>query len=304
MNASRGQHRAGGLPYALGSHAIWGIMPLYLVLVESVPPVEFVAWRVLWTLPLCAAIIAWRRQGAEVAAVLKDPRSLAALACSASLVGLNWVLYVYAVQTGHVYAASLGYYILPLVMMVLGLVVLGEKLSRAQWWAVALAALGVALLATGALTTLWISVTLAVSFGIYGLIRKTVPVGSLAGLTVETLLLTVPAVGIALWYSAQPAGSAMAQGIGLGSAVALGGPMTAIPLMMFAVAARRMDYSLLGFLQFLSPTIVFLLGLFYFGETLNRAQLACFMLIWCAMALFVGDMLRNRRARSATPTNA
>lgn len=297
MTANERHHRLDGLPYALASHAMWGAMPLYLVLVHSVPAIEFVAWRIIWTLPLCLLFLAWRRQGAEVFAAFRDRHSLLALAGSASLVGVNWVLYVYAIQTDHVYAASLGYYILPLVMMLLGLVVLGEKLTRPQWGAVTLAALGVGLLATGALTTLWLSLTMAVTFGIYGLIRKVVRVGALAGMTIETLLLYFPAIAVATWYGAQPQGSSMAQDPGLAAAIALGGPMTAIPLLMFAIAARRMDYSTIGFLQFLSPTIVFLLGLFYFEEALNPAQLGCFILIWSAMALFVWDLLKGRRRR-------
>lgn len=298
MNAASGDHRLDGLSYALVSHAIWGLMPLYLVLVHDVPPVEFVAWRIIWTLPLCLAMLAWRKQGAEVLAALKDRHSLLALAASAALVGVNWVFYVIAVQTDHVYAASLGYYILPLVMMVLGLAVLKERLTRAQWGAVALAALGVGLLAIGARSTLWLSLIVAVTFGLYGLIRKTVRVGALAGLTVETLLLIIPSIGIAAWYGMQPGGSSMAQGLGLAAAIALGGPMTAVPLTTFAVAARRMDYSVMGFLQFLSPTVVFMLGLFYFREPLNPAQLGCFVLIWSAMGLFVWDLLRRRRRQT------
>lgn len=299
MTASGEHHRLDGLSYALVSHAVWGIMPLYLVLVHDVPPVEFVAWRIIWTVPVCLAMLAWRNQGAEVLAALKDRRSLLALTASACLVGVNWVFYVVAVQTDHVYAASLGYYILPLVMMVIGLVVLKERLTRPQWCAVALAAVGVGLLAIGARSTLWLSLIVAVTFGLYGLIRKTVRVGALAGLTIETLLLIVPSIGIAAWYAMQPQGSSMAQGLGLAAAIALGGPMTAVPLTTFAVAARRMDYSVLGFLQFLSPTVVFLLGLLYFKEPLNQAQLGCFVLIWAAMALFVWDLLHRRRSLTA-----
>jgi chloramphenicol-sensitive protein RarD len=289
-----------GLPQALATHAIWGVMPLYLVLVHSVPPVEFVAWRIVWTLPLCLATLAWRGRWSEVRAALAHRRSLLLLAGSATMVGINWVLYVLAIQTGQVFAASLGYYILPLFMMLLGLVVLGERMSPAQWAAVALAAAGVALLAAGARTTLLLSLAMAVTFGIYGLIRKVVAVGPLAGLTVETLLLFVPSLAVAAWFGLSPAGSSMAHGPRLAAAIMLAGPMTAVPLMLFATAARRMDYTTMGFLQFLSPSIVFLLGLFWFHEQLQPAQLGCFVLIWSAMALFVWDLLRGRRrARAA-----
>ncbi len=272
--------RLDGLPYALGTHAIWGAMPLYLVLVHGVPPIEFVAWRVIFTLPLCLAFLAWSGQWAEVRRALADRRAVLALLGSSAMIAINWVLYVVAIQTDHVYAASLGYYILPLVMMLMGLVVLKERLTRFQWGAVALAAAGVTLLALGALSTLLFSLTMAVTFAIYGLVRKTVHVGPLAGMTVETLLLYPPALGIAGWFALQPGGSSMAQGWPLAGAIALGGPMTAIPLTMFATAARRMDYTVIGFLQFLSPTIVFLLGLFWFREHLQPAQLGCFVAIW------------------------
>jgi len=289
--------RIEGLPYALGTHAIWGAMPLYLTLVHSVPPIEFVAWRVIFTLPLCLAFLAWRGQWGEVLRAFSDKRAVLALLGSSLMIGINWVLYVVAIQTDHVYAASLGYYILPLVMMLMGLVVLKERLTRFQWGAVALAAAGVAVLAAGALSTLLFSLTMAVTFGIYGLVRKMVHVGPLAGMTVETLLLYLPAIGLAGWFALQPSGSAIAHSWGLAGAIALGGPMTAIPLVMFATAARKMDYTVIGFLQFLSPTIVFLLGLFYFHEQLKPAQLGCFVLIWAAMALFVWDLFGGRRPR-------
>jgi len=276
-------------------------MPLYLLLVKSVPAVEFVAWRILATLPLCAAIIAWRGAGDEVRAVLRDRKALLTLLASATLVAVNWFLYVWAIDSGHVYAASLGYYILPLTMMLLGLVVLGERLTRVQWWAVALAACGVAALAAGALTTLWVSLSLALTFGLYGLLRKTVNAGPLAGLMVESLILAPFALATVAWFALQPAGSAMARGPGLAASVALGGPMTAVPLILFAFAARRLPYTVIGFLQFISPTIVFLLGLFVFGETLKPAQLGCFVAIWCAALLFVWNMVRGTRAEPISP---
>ncbi len=281
---------------ALGAHAIWGSMPLYLLLVHEVPPVEFVAWRVLFTVPLCLAIMAWRGTLADLRQVAKNRRALLALLASSALVGLNWTLYVWAIQRGHVYAASLGYYILPLLMMLLGLLVLGERLTRAQWAAVALAGLGVAALAGGALSTLAVSLTIGASFAIYGLLRKVVTAGPLTGLTIESLLLLPPALAIIAWYAASPAGPAFGRDAMESTAIVLGGPMTAVPLLLFAAAARRMPYTAMGFLQFVSPTIVFLLGLLFFGEELRPAQLAAFVAIWGAAALFVWDLLRRRRA--------
>ncbi len=268
-------------------------MPLYLLLVQTVPALEFVAWRLVFTLPLCLAILAARSGFAELAGVLRDRRTMATLLGSSALIAINWYLYVQAIQTGHVYAASLGYYILPLVMMLLGMAFLGERLTRLQWAAVALAGVGVAALAAGALTTLWLSLSMAITFGLYGLLRKTVKAGPLAGLTVESLILMPPALALAGWYAASPQGPALAQGWQVAAAVAFSGPMTAIPLLMFASATRALPYTVIGFLQFLSPTVVFLMGLFVFGEDLKPAQLACFIAIWVAAGLFTVGMLKK-----------
>jgi chloramphenicol-sensitive protein RarD len=288
-----------GLFYALGAHAFWGVMPLYLLLLKSVPPLEFVAWRLIFTLPLCFLFLALTRGWSEFRAVLRNRKALLTLMGSASLVAINWFLYVWSVQNGHVYAASLGYYILPLMMILLGLAVLGERPTRTQWVAIALAGIGVGALAVGALTTMWLSLSMAVTFGIYGLLRKTVAAGALAGLTIETMILYPFALGIAAWAWASPAGPAPAQGWDRALAFAGSGAMTAIPLMWFALAARRLPYSTMGFLQFSSPTIVFLLGLTVFGEELRLAQLACYVMIWVAAGLFVWDVLRGRKEIAA-----
>jgi chloramphenicol-sensitive protein RarD len=265
-----------------------------------VVPLEFVAWRLVFTLPLCLALIAALRSWGELRAVLRDGRAVLTLFGSAAMVAINWWLYVWAIHNGHVYAASLGYYILPLMMMLLGLAVLGERLTRRQWAAVALAGLGVGILAAGALTTMWVSVAMAVTFGIYGLLRKTVAAGPLAGLTVESLILMPIALAIVAWYAREPAGSAMTQGWDVALAVAWSGPMTAVPLMLFAAAARRMPYTVIGFLQFISPTVVFVLGLTVFGEELRPAQLGCYILIWSAAALFSWDLFQGRKAKAAS----
>ncbi|QPC99611.1 MULTISPECIES: EamA family transporter RarD [Qipengyuania] len=286
-----------GLGAAFGAYLIWGFLPLYLILVKSVPAFEFVGWRIIWTLPLCLLIVAFRKQGPEVRSALANPKVLGLLALSSALIAINWVVYVWAIQSGQVFAASLGYYINPLVNVLLGTLLLGEKLTRRQWIAVGLAALGVSLLLGGALTTLWISLTLALSFGTYGLIRKQVPVGSVPGLTIESMLLLVPATAVAWYYAQTPAGSAFTQSLGLGLAIMLGGALTAFPLLLFAIAARRLPYSTLGFIQFLAPSIVFVLGLTVFHKPLHPAELACFACIWAAAAIFVWDLV----ARSRTP---
>ena len=285
-----------GLPQALGAYVVWGFMPLYLLLVKQVPAFEFVGWRIVWTLPGCLLIVAFRGQFPAIREALRDVRAVLVLGASALLIAVNWLVYVWAIQQGEVYAASLGYYINPLVNILLGTLILKETLSRAQWVAVALAAVGIAILAAGALSTLWISLTLAFSFATYGLLRKQVPVGALPGLTIESAILLIPALGVAAWYWASPQGSSFDNSLALSLSIMLGGLLTAVPLLMFAIAARRMDYSVLGFVQFLAPSIVFILGLTVFGEELHPAELFCFGCIWLAAAIFVWDLLAKRRA--------
>ena len=165
-----------GLPPAIGAYLIWGFLPLYLLLVQSVPAFEFVGWRIIWTLPLCLVIVAFRRQFGELLAALRSPRAMLALLASAVLIAINWFVYIWAIMEGEVYATSIGYYLNPLINVLLGTLLLGEKLSRRQWVAVAIATVAVALLAAGALTSLWISLTLGFSFSLYGLVRKQVAV--------------------------------------------------------------------------------------------------------------------------------
>lgn len=296
MSNSSQAPRPSGVPMALGAHLIWGLLPLYLILVRQVPPFEFVGWRVIFTVPVCLLLIALRRQLPELRAALADRKVLRNLCISAVLVGANWLIYIAAVQSGHIFAASLGYYIIPLVNVLTGTVFLGERLSPRQWWAVALAGVGVSFLAWGALDMLWISLSLAITFSTYGLVRKTTPVGSLPGLTIETAVLLLPGIGIVLWYAQTPAGMSFGQDISSSLLIAGSGIITAVPLLLFAIAARRMDYSMLGFFQFVSPGIVFLLGLFVFHEPLRSVQLASFIVIWCAVALFVWDLLARRNA--------
>jgi chloramphenicol-sensitive protein RarD len=288
-----------GLAPALGAYLIWGFLPLYLMLVQSVPPFEFVGWRIIWTLPLCLLIVAFRRQFPELLAALKSPRSLLALLASAVLIGINWFVYIWAIMAGEVFAASIGYYLNPLLNVLLGTLVLGEKLSRRQWAAVAIAGVAVALLAAGEVTSLWISLTLALTFALYGLVRKQVAVGSLPGLTIESAILLLPAIGIAAWYAISPQGSAFGHDPVLSGYIVFSGAVTAVPLLLFAIAARRMDYSTLGFIQYLAPTIVFFLGLFVFEQDLAPAKLASFVLIWVAVGVFVWDMWAKRKAALA-----
>ena len=286
----------GGLPYAIAAYGIWGFVPLFFKLISSVPPVEVLAQRIIWSLPLCFVIMLFRRQIGEYLAALKDWRTLRLLLASAVLIAVNWLVYIYSIFTDHVLAASLGYYLNPLVNVMLGMIFLGERLSRLQLVAVVIAGVGVAILLAGALDTLWISLTLAFSFGIYGLLRKVVPVGSLPGLSVETTVLLLPSLGVAAWYLWAGDGRGFGSDTSISLLLMAGGVVTAVPLLLFATAARRMSYAALGFVQFLAPTLQFLLSLFVFHEPLKPVQLACFVLIWISIAVFSFDMLRKMRA--------
>lgn len=289
---------------AIATYTIWGILPIYFKLLESVPALEIVALRVSWTLPVCLVLIAVLRQGPDLRAALANRAVVVRLGLSALLVGCNWVIYVTAVNSGHVLAASLGYYIIPLINVLIGTVFLQERLGRLQWIAVAVAALGIGLLAHEALDMIAVAISLAVSFAMYGYIRKVTPVGAVAGLTIEAAWLILPAAGLAMWFAGQPAGSGMMQSWPIALLIASTGVITAIPLLLFAYAAQRLDLSTMGFVQFISPTIGFLLGHYFYGEPLDGTRVACFVLIWIAVGLFSWDMIHKARMNSHTKAPA
>lgn len=284
-----------GLPFALGAYLIWGIVPVYFKLLSHVPSVEVVAQRILWSIPLLLVIMYFRKQTAEFAAIFRHKAHLRNLLASAALIAVNWLIYIWAVLNDHVLAASLGYYLNPLVNVLLGRMFLGERLRPMQLVAVAVAALGVAILIGDALDTLWVSVSLACSFALYGLIRKITPVGSVPGLAVETTLLAPLSLAAAFWFASNGTGG-FGDDMETSGLLVLAGVVTAVPLLLFATAARMMSYTSLGFVQYLAPSIVFLLGVFVYGEPLSTTKLACFMLIWVSIAIFCVDAVRTYRA--------
>ncbi|MHA3841032.1 EamA family transporter RarD [Sphingomonas aestuarii] len=283
-----------GLGFGLGAYLIWGFLPLYFLLLAGVTAGEIVADRVVWSLALLIGILAVAGRFGKLVAVLRNPRTLGLLAISAALISVNWLIYIWAVQNGHVLGASLGYFLNPLVNVLLGVVVLGERLKRMQMAAVALAAVGVAVLASGAGTGLWISLSLAFSFGLYGLMRKIAPVESLEGLTVETALLTPFALAYMAWLASNDA-LVFGDAPGLTALLVLAGAVTAVPLLLFAGAARLLPYSTLGLLQYLAPTLQFVLAITVFGEAMTTAHIVCFALIWAGLALYVLSSVRKPR---------
>lgn len=281
---------------ALGAYAWWGSLPLYFRALHGVPSMEVVAHRVVWSLLLVGLILFVRRSYGELLTVFRSRRLLLPLVGSALLIAANWLIYVWAVNAGQVVAASLGYYLIPMLNVLMGYVLLGERLSRIQWLAVAFAGAGVAVLAAGALTTLWIGVSLALTFGVYGLIRKVIPTGPLVGLAAETVLLAPVALGALLWWQMQGT-LAMGQSDGMTSALLVAsGVITTVPLLLFAYGAQRLTLVTLGLLQYIGPSIQLAIGLFLFGEQLTLAHTIAFPLIWCGLALYSWAGLKARRA--------
>ena len=302
MSDPHSQRRA-GLLFGLGAYLAWGVMPLYFKALAHVSALEIVAHRVIWSMVFMAALVALWRRWPAIRAALGTGRVLITLLITTLLIGTNWLIFIYAVVSGHVLEASLGYYLNPLVNVLLGVVLLKEKLSRAQVFATLLAAAGVAVLAAGAGSGLWISLTLAATFAVYGFLRKIVAVDSLEGLSIETALLSPLALAWLVWLQADgsPAFASVTQTTDL--LLVLGGAVTAIPLLMFTAAARRLPYSTLGFLQYVAPSLQFLLAVLAFGEPLTTAHLICFAAIWTALAIFSFEGLRSaHRGRAVQAT--
>jgi chloramphenicol-sensitive protein RarD len=258
-----------------------------------VPAVDIVAHRILWSLPYLALLILLSRGWPKVRAALAQPRTIGILLLTALLIGGNWLLYVYAVTSDHILAASFGYYLNPLANVLLGRFVLHERLNRLQWTAVAVAAAGISVLAAGALGQLWISLTLCISFALYGLLRKIVPADAITGLGIETVILFPLAIGWLAWRH-----SAGAPVMGTNEAQAglllLAGIVSTTPLLLFTAAAKRLQYSTLGMLQFLAPTLQFAIAVLY-GERITWAHVVAFPAIWLALALYVTALLRSPR---------
>lgn len=285
-----------GVAFGLSAYLLWGFLPAYFKLIGEVLPTEVVAQRVLWSVLLLAGLILGAARWDRLRAAFADPKALRILALSALLIGFNWLVYIWAIGAKHVLETSLGYFLNPLVNVVMGVLLLKERLTRAQGLAVALAAVGVAVLAVGAASGLWISLALALSFATYGLLRKIAPVESLEGLTIETVLLAPFAALYLVWLSGT-GGMKFGTELDLSVLLALGGVVTATPLLLFAAAARRLRYSTLGLLQYIAPTIQFLLAVLAFGEPLTTAHLICFAFIWSGLAIYAADGLRRLPAR-------
>jgi len=292
-----------GVVYASLAFVCWGLFPLYFRLAPGINPGEVLAHRIVWCLLLMLGLLAWRRQWAWLGPVLRQKKVLGAFAASALLLSGNWLTYIWSVNNGHVIDSSLGYFITPLVNVLLGYTLLHERPRRAQWTALAFAALGVIWLTvqTGRLT--WIALVLAATFGCYGLLRKVAVLGAVEGLTLETMLLAPLAfAAIAIW-SMQGSSTFPASDVPTNLWLIALGPITAVPLLLFAAGARRISMTTLGLLQYIGPSIQFALGVWVFREPFTPARLAGFALIWIALLVYTFDGWRITRRAASVQTS-
>ncbi len=282
-----------GLLYGIGAYALWGVLPLYLHLLRAVPPAQVLSHRVLWSLLLLAAVVVATRRLRPLLVAARG-RVLAMLTASAVLIAVNWFVYIWSVANDHLVEASLGYFINPLVNVTLGTLLLGERLDRLQAAAIGVAAVGVAILAASGGGAIWISLSLALSFGFYGLIRKVAAIDALGGLTIETAILAPLALAVLL-HAGHTGTAAFGSGGRMDLLLILAGPVTAAPLLMFAAGARRLRYTTMGLLQFIAPTLQFLEAVLLFHEPVRTAQLATFGLIWVGCGLYAWSSVAAAR---------
>lgn len=285
-----------GFAYALSAFGIWGLFPIYLKAVGHIPVWEVVAHRVIWSIPAGLLILLIIGKLDVLRAALRQPRLLANAALTAMLISINWGVYVYAVASNQAVDGALGYYINPLINVVIGAVLLGERLDRLQAIAIGLAVIAVTILTVRAGGLPWISLVLACSFGFYGYFRKTMALGPAEGFTLEVLLLSIIAMPVVAWLLLNGQGNFATSGWTDSFLLLAGGPVTAIPLILYANGARLLRYTTIGVMQYLAPTMIFLIAVFIFGEPFGPVQLMAFCFIWAALAVYSWSLIKSRRS--------
>jgi len=286
-----------GFAYAVAAYLMWGFLPLYMKAITHIPPVEIIAHRILWSVPIAGLILIVLGRTGDVMRALKTPRMVGMAAVTAALISVNWGVYVWAIANDRALDAALGYYINPLFSVALGAILLREKLARAQWVAVGLAGLAVAILTISAGVLPWVALVLMTTFGIYGFLRKTLPIGPNQGFLLEVLLLCPLALVYLAWLG--PSGQFFA-GSWQDTALLIGtGAVTAIPLMLYANGAKGLRLSTIGLLQYIAPTMIFLIAVFIFNEPFGPARALAFPMIWAALIIYTATLIRNARTNRA-----
>jgi len=288
-----------GFLMAMGAYGLWAILPFYLKALSHLPALEIVAHRVIWSVPVAALLLLFIGQFRTILDALRNPRMLAMAALTASLITINWCVYVWAVAHDQIIGAALGYYINPLFNVVLGGIFLGERLTKVQYVAVGFAFAAVLVLTFNAGGLPWVSLVLPVTFGLYGFFRKSLPVQPLQGFTLEVVILSIPAIGYVVWLMANGQDHFFDGSVSDISLLLLAGPFTAIPLILYAGGAKLLRYTTLGLMQYLTPTLLFIFAIFIFNEPFSHAQLVAFVLIWTGLIIYTWSSFSNHRRNKA-----
>lgn len=289
-----------GFVFALSAYFLWGFLPFYMKAVAHIPAFEVVAHRIVWSLPVAGLVLVWLGRTGDIKAALRTPRTLAMVALTAAMITANWCVYVWAIAADRALETALGYYVNPLFSVFLGAVLLGERPSRAQFVAIALATLAVAVLTweNGGLP--WVAVALTLTWGFYALLKKTVPVGASQGFFLEVLILAVPALGYIVWLETTGAGHFGDQSLSDVWLLMSSGLVTAIPLILYANGAKLLKLSTIAIMQYLAPTMIFLVAVFVFHEPFSTEKGIAFVLIWAALIIYSWSMLSASRQAAAT----
>ena len=287
-----------GIVYAISAYGIWGLLPVYLKWLHTVPAMQVISHRILWSCLLLGGVILLTRQWTAFHATALTPRILRTYAIAAMLIAINWLTYVWAVDAGRIVEVSLGYFINPIISVVMGVIFLGERLRPWQWLPVGMVVIGVLYLTVSYGALPWLALILAFTFGTYGLIKKTAPLGALYGLTLETGILLLPALGWLLYADAVGNGAFLHSRVSMDMLLVAAGPVTAIPLLLFAAATRRIPLTLIGILQYIAPSLQFLLGVLVYREPFSTAQLIGYGIVWTALIIFAIEGLHAHRTQS------
>jgi chloramphenicol-sensitive protein RarD len=283
-----------GFLYALTAYLLWGFLPLYMKALAHIPPVEVIAHRVLWSVPIAVAVLWWTGRTADLRSALKSPRLLGMGAMTAALISVNWGIYVWAIGSGHALDAALGYYINPLFSIFLGAVLLGERMGRTQMAAIGLAVVAVAILTWDAGRLPVVALGLTLTWGLYAYLKRRLPIGPNQGFTLEVLILLIPAVGYIVWLLTQGTGHFLVGGTWDNTLLIGCGLVTAVPLMIYANGAKRLTLSTIAIMQYIAPTMIFLTAVFIFDEPFSGVKLLAFSLIWTALVIYTLPTLAQR----------